>query len=83
MSTAMFFFMNYVVLPLAAGASAPFSLGMLLNGVFGNALFVACPSLSSPDAPEAMVALTTLSSGQRWQLTTSHQPNKEKTHENT
>jgi hypothetical protein len=40
---AVFFFMNYGVLPLSAIASAPFSLGMFLNGVFGHALFVGLP----------------------------------------
>ena len=40
---AMFFFMNYGVLPLSAVGSAPFSLGMFLNGVFGHALFVGLP----------------------------------------
>jgi len=40
---AVFFFMSYGVLPLSAVASAPFSLGMFLNGVFGHALFVGLP----------------------------------------
>jgi hypothetical protein len=40
---AVFFFMNYGVLPLSAVGSAPFSLGMFLNGVFGHALFVGLP----------------------------------------
>ena len=40
---AVFVFMNYGVLPLSAVASAPFSLGMFLNGVFGHALFVGLP----------------------------------------
>ena len=40
---AVFFFMNYGVLPFSAVASAPFSLGMFLNGVFGHALFVGLP----------------------------------------
>jgi hypothetical protein len=40
---AVFFFMNYGVLPLSAVASAPFSLGMFLNGVIGHALFVGLP----------------------------------------
>jgi hypothetical protein len=39
----VFFFMNYGVLPLSAVGSAPFSLGMFLNGVFGHALFVGLP----------------------------------------
>jgi len=39
----VFFFMNYGVLPLSAVASAPFSLGMFLNGVFGHALLVGLP----------------------------------------
>jgi hypothetical protein len=40
---AVFFFMNYGVLPRSAVGSAPFSLGMFLNGVFGHALFVGLP----------------------------------------
>ena len=40
---AVFFFMNYGVFPLSAVGSAPFSLGMFLNGVFGHALFVGLP----------------------------------------
>ena len=40
---AVFFFMNYAVLPFSAVASAPFSLGMFLNGIFGHALFVGLP----------------------------------------
>ncbi len=40
---AVFFFMNYGVLPLSAVGSAPFSLGMFLNGTFGHALFVGLP----------------------------------------
>jgi hypothetical protein len=40
---AVFFFMTYGVLPLSAVASAPFSLGMFLNGVIGHALFVGLP----------------------------------------
>ena len=40
---AVFFFMNYGVLPLSAVGSAPFSLGMFLNGIFGHALFVGLP----------------------------------------
>jgi hypothetical protein len=40
---AVFFFMNYGVLPLSAVTSAPFSLGMFLNGVIGHALFVGLP----------------------------------------
>jgi hypothetical protein len=40
---AVFFFMNYGVLLLSAVGSAPFSLGMFLNGVFGHALFVGLP----------------------------------------
>ena len=35
--------MNYGVLPLSAVGSAPFSIGMFLNGVFGHALFVGLP----------------------------------------
>ena len=40
---AVFFFMNYGVLPLSAVASAPFSLPMFLNGIVGHALFVGLP----------------------------------------
>ena len=40
---AVYFFMNYGVLPFSAVASAPFSLGMFLNGIFGHALFVGLP----------------------------------------
>jgi hypothetical protein len=40
---AVFFLMNYGVLPLSAVDSAPFSLGMFLNGIFGHALFVGLP----------------------------------------
>jgi len=40
---AVFFFMNYAVLPFSAVASDPFSLGMFLNGIFGHALFVGLP----------------------------------------
>jgi len=40
---AVFFFMNYGVLPLSSVGSAPFSLGMFLNGLFGHALFVGLP----------------------------------------
>jgi len=40
---AVFFFMSYGVLPLSAVASAPFSLGMFLNGVIGHAVFVGLP----------------------------------------
>jgi hypothetical protein len=35
--------MNYGVLPRSAVGSAPFSLGMFLNGIFGHALFVGLP----------------------------------------
>ena len=40
---AVFFFMNYGVLPFSAVASAPFSLGLFLNGILGHALFVGLP----------------------------------------
>jgi hypothetical protein len=40
---AVFFFMNYGVLPLSAVASAPFSLATFINGVFSHALFVGLP----------------------------------------
>lgn len=40
---AVYFFMNYLVLPLSAVAPSPFSLGMFLNGVIGHAMFVGLP----------------------------------------
>ena len=41
--SAVYFFMNYVVLPLSAVAPAAFQLGLYLNGVIGHALFVGLP----------------------------------------
>lgn len=40
---AIYFAMNYLVLPLSAVAPSPFSLGLFLNGVIGHALFVGLP----------------------------------------
>jgi hypothetical protein len=40
---AVYFFMNYLVLPLSAGAPATFQLGLFLNGVIGHAVFVGLP----------------------------------------
>lgn len=40
---AVYFFMNYLVLPLSSVAHSPFSLVMFLNGVIGHALFVGVP----------------------------------------
>ena len=40
---AVYFFMNYLVLPLSSVAYSPFSLAMFLNGVIGHALFVGVP----------------------------------------
>jgi uncharacterized membrane protein YagU involved in acid resistance len=40
---AVYFFMNYLVLPLSAVAPGPFHLGLFLNGVIGHALFVGLP----------------------------------------
>ena len=40
---AVYFFMNYVVLPLSAVAPAKFQLGLFLNGVIGHAVFVGLP----------------------------------------
>ena len=40
---AVYFFMNYVVLPLSAVAPGTFQLGLFLNGVIGHALFVGLP----------------------------------------
>jgi hypothetical protein len=39
----VYFFMNYLVLPLSAVARSPFSLGLFLNGVIGHAIFVGLP----------------------------------------
>ena len=41
--TAVYFFMNYFVLPLSAVAASTFHLGLFLNGVIGHALFVGLP----------------------------------------
>ena len=41
--TAVYFFMNYLVLPLSAVAANTFHLGLFLNGVIGHALFVGLP----------------------------------------
>ena len=40
---AVYFFMNYLVLPLSAVGHPPFKLGLFLNGVVGHALFVGVP----------------------------------------
>jgi len=40
---AVYFFMNYLVLPLSAVAPSSFHLGLFLNGVVGHALFVGLP----------------------------------------
>jgi len=40
---AVYFFMNYLVLPLSAVAPASFQLGLFLNGVIGHAVFVGLP----------------------------------------
>lgn len=40
---AVYFFMNYLVLPISAVAPSPFKVGLLLNGVIGHALFVGLP----------------------------------------
>jgi len=39
----VYFFMNYLVLPLSAVPHSPFKLGLFLNGVIGHALFVGLP----------------------------------------
>jgi len=39
----VYFFMNYLVLPLSAVAAGRFQLGSFLNGVIGHALFVGLP----------------------------------------
>jgi uncharacterized membrane protein YagU involved in acid resistance len=40
---AVYFFMNYLVLPLSLVAPSPFNLGLFLNGVIGHAVFVGLP----------------------------------------
>jgi uncharacterized membrane protein YagU involved in acid resistance len=40
---AVYFFMNYLVLPLSAVVHSPFSPGLVLNGVIGHAIFVGLP----------------------------------------
>jgi hypothetical protein len=40
---AVYFFMNYLVLPMSNVPKSPFSLPMFLNGVIGHALFVGLP----------------------------------------
>jgi hypothetical protein len=40
----VFFFMNYVVIPLSLIPSAPFNLVLFINGMFGHALLVGLPS---------------------------------------
>jgi hypothetical protein len=40
---AVYFFMNYLVLPLSAVPKSPFSLPLFLNGVIGRAFFVGLP----------------------------------------
>jgi len=40
---AVYFFMNYLVLPLSAVAASTLNLGLFLNGVIGHALFVGLP----------------------------------------
>src|SRR5215469_11904774 len=40
---AVYFFMNYLVLPLSAVAASTFQFGLFLNGVIGHALFVGLP----------------------------------------
>ena len=45
---AVYFFMNYLVLPLSSVAATTFHLGLFLNGMIGHALFVGLPiSLSA------------------------------------
>jgi len=41
--SAVYFFMNYLVLPLSAVAASTFQLGLFLNGVIGHSLFVGLP----------------------------------------
>ena len=40
---AVYFFMNYLVLPFSAVAQSPFSLPLFINGVVGHAIFVGVP----------------------------------------
>lgn len=40
---AVYFFMNYLVLPMSAVGPTPFKLGLFVNGVIGHALFVGFP----------------------------------------
>ena len=40
---AVYFFMNYLVLPVSAVAPSAFRLGLFLNGVIGHAAFVGLP----------------------------------------
>ena len=40
---AVYFFMNYLVLPISAVASTTFQLGLFLNGVIGHAIFIGLP----------------------------------------
>ena len=40
---AVYFVMNYLVLPLSAVAASTFHIGLFLNGVIGHALFVGLP----------------------------------------
>lgn len=40
---AVYFFMNYLVLPLSAVAPSSFHIGLFLNGVIGHALLVGLP----------------------------------------
>ena len=39
----VYFFMNYLVLPLSAVVHSPFSIGLFVNGVIGHAAFVGLP----------------------------------------
>jgi uncharacterized membrane protein YagU involved in acid resistance len=41
--SAVYFFMNYLVLPFSAVAASTFQLGLFLHGVIGHALFVGLP----------------------------------------
>lgn len=40
---AVYFFMNYFILPLSAVVPSQFHIGLFLNGVIGHALFVGLP----------------------------------------
>jgi uncharacterized membrane protein YagU involved in acid resistance len=53
---AVYFFMNYLVLPLSNVAPTTFSIGLFLNGVIGHAVFVGLPiALSAGRSARRMI----------------------------